>query len=131
MAEPLYLTDPFEIVTCCHKGCGISFAMQKSTITLQKRHGRSFYCPNGHSQHWLGESYEEKAERLQRELDETRAWSNRRIAQEQRSHAATRGHLTRVKKRSAHGVCPCCKRTFAKVADHMKRMHPDYVEENG
>ena len=42
--------------------------------------------------------------------------------------ARTRKELHSVKARVAHGVCPCCNRTFKQLARHMKTKHPDYVE---
>ena len=45
----------------------------------------------------------------------------------ERSAAAYKGHLTRVKRRVGNGVCPCCNRTFKNLADHMTTKHPDYA----
>ncbi len=36
--------------------------------------------------------------------------------------------MTKVKKRAANGVCPCCNRTFSDLARHMKAKHPDFAE---
>jgi hypothetical protein len=55
---------------------------------------------------------------------------------EERSHAATRGVVTRKKneakklrERARAGVCPCCHRTFKQLAAHMANKHPDYAEQ--
>jgi hypothetical protein len=91
-----------------------------------KDHSKMFYCINGHAQHYIGKTEAEKLNdviRIERSRNEfTRA----RLEREQNSHRATRGHLTRVKKRIASGVCPCCNRTFQNVARHMKTQHPGY-----
>jgi hypothetical protein len=34
--------------------------------------------------------------------------------------------MTRIKKRVAAGVCPCCNRSFKDLARHMAGQHPDY-----
>jgi hypothetical protein len=46
-----------------------------------------------------------------------------------RSHAATKGHVTRKKRqleRVASGVCPCCNRSFVNLRRHMKTQHPEF-----
>ena len=45
---------------------------------------------------------------------------------EQRAHSATKGQLTRARKRAANGVCPCCHRSFENVARHVAKQHPDF-----
>jgi hypothetical protein len=47
------------------------------------------------------------------------------LEQEENSHRATRGHLTRVKKRVQNGVCPKCNRTFQNLQRHMASQHGD------
>lgn len=37
-----------------------------------------------------------------------------------------KGVATRLKNRAAHGVCPCCNRTFQQLARHMSAKHPDF-----
>lgn len=37
-----------------------------------------------------------------------------------------KGVIAKTKKRLAHGVCPCCQRTFQDLARHMQSKHPDY-----
>ena len=41
-----------------------------------------------------------------------------------------KGQVTRIKKRVANGVCPCCNRTFKDLAAHMSTQHPDYIEQS-
>jgi hypothetical protein len=87
------------------------------------------YCPLGHSHIPSGKGEAEVLrERLERERQSLRATRDL-LEHEERSHAATRGHLTRTKKRVAHGVCPCCNRTFKQLSAHMKNKHPGYVAE--
>ena len=40
---------------------------------------------------------------------------------------STRAHMTRLKKRVGHGVCPCCTKSFANLREHMRRQHPQFV----
>lgn len=107
--------------------CGVPIAMPSQMYDERLRDHRYFYCPNGHRQYFSGKSEEQR-------LRERLAWSEsarERLRMERdaeaRSRAAVKGHLTRIKKRIAAGVCPCCNRTFSDVARHMAGQHPDYV----
>lgn len=119
-------------VTSCW--CGIHLAIPEDLYDYAHRHKTTVWCPLGHMFVWN--------DTTEKELEETRA----RLAQvrrreiatrdllrhEERSHAATRGHLTRKRKqlvRVKAGVCPCCNRTFQQLARHMKAKHPDFKPE--
>ncbi len=117
--------------------CGIHYAVPSEfyeMIQRQHRDGRKqtqIYCPLGHTWEFAGKSKaDELAEQLERERKRSKA-ARDLLAHEERSHAATRGHLTRTKKRVAHGVCPCCNRTFQQLSRHMANKHPEYVAEAG
>jgi len=43
--------------TCCV--CGVIFGMTKEYIQNVQQQGKSFSCPNGHSQHYRTQSYEQ------------------------------------------------------------------------
>jgi hypothetical protein len=99
-----------------------------------QRSGEPFVCPSGH-----GNVYRvTEADRLKNELAAAVAardqWEaayrdeQRSRKATERSLTATRGQVTRIKNRVAHGVCPCCHRTFANVARHMAGKHPDFTE---
>ncbi len=53
--------------TCCTDGCTVMFWVSESYQERKKSRKESFYCPNGHSMVYLGESLEAKAQRLERE----------------------------------------------------------------
>lgn len=117
----------FEVHQC--GTCGVIWALEDTFMDARRDDHQGWQCPNGHSFVFKGES---ERERLRRQLDEERrrvSATRDLLAAEERSHAATRGHLTRTKKRVANGVCPCCGRTFQQLARHMKTKHPEYVEE--
>jgi len=122
--------------TCPQDRCGVEFAVAEGYDARRREDHRTFYCPSGHSMSYLGKTEEQKqrerAERLQRQIDAREAdirTEQRRLANERRSHAATKGQLTKAKKRAAHGVCPGCNRSFANVARHVAHQHPELVEE--
>lgn len=52
---------------CCSEGCGILFYILAEHHERLVSTKRSFYCPNGHSQSYQGESDRVKAIRLQNE----------------------------------------------------------------
>lgn len=118
---------------CCN--CHMLFAVTTDFQRDRTEDHKYFFCPNGHQQHYTGKTeaqeQKERADRLAAQVER----ANRRAANAQEdaraAHASlvtTKGHLTRAKKRAAHGVCPCCSRTFANVARHVAGQHPDFVE---
>ena len=137
----LSFSTVFITETCCYAGCGIVFAAEEEWMKLRQKDHAWWYCPNGHRQQYTGESDKEKIKRLEQDKE----WFSKRLneanAREEearRSLAATKGVLTRTKKklattetRVANGVCPCCNRTFANLARHMKGKHPEYVAAEG
>lgn len=130
MSETIYRDIVLTTMEC--GSCGIAFAMPESKRAECERNGGSWYCPNGHSRVYK-ETFKQKYEREQQRRQEaerrTRATRDL-LAAEERSHNATKGHLTRTKKRASAGVCPCCNRTFQQLARHMKAKHPGFVKES-
>jgi hypothetical protein len=122
-----YVTLELIPETCCN--CGIVFGMPDGLLEQRVKDGKSFWCPVGH-----GMSYTKK-ETLEQELEATRdtlarqrnATALARAAEdaERRRHAATKGHLTRTKRRANGGVCLDCKRYFKQVDQHRAKMHPE------
>jgi hypothetical protein len=107
--------------------CGTPFAVATKLIEAKRRDNKTLFCPSG-CRLGLGES---ESDKLRRQLDDQQRATqraNNRLQQERRSHASTKGQLTKTKKRVANGVCPCCKRSFAQLQRHMKSQHPEYVE---
>jgi hypothetical protein len=117
------------IVTHCW--CGIAVAIPENLNRYaHDKKGYSIYCPLGHS-FVYGNNFEAKYEEERRRHQATKdllAAEERAHRAEERSHAQTRGKLTRVEKRASAGVCPCCNRTFQQLARHMKSKHPEFVE---
>lgn len=111
------------VVTSCW--CGIRLAIPDNLHSYARNHrGYEIYCPLGH-QFLYRETFEERLRRERQRHEATRQL----LEQEERSHAATRGHLTRARKRAQAGVCPCCSRTFQNLARHMETKHPEFKPE--
>lgn len=110
--------------------CGIPFAAPVELLAWsRKKPHRTFYCPAGHDLHFPGKTEEE---RLRERLESERRYSANvvaRLDQTEASLSATKGVVTKLKKRAANGVCPCCNRSFSKLHEHMKTKHPEFVEQ--
>lgn len=125
---------------CCR--CGVVFAMTEDfhQEKLKYRHSdnrRSFYCPNGHSQWYTGETEEQKLKREKKELEETvereRKWrsqAQKRAEHERHRANGYKGHATRISKRVKAGVCICCNRTFEDLQRHMATKHPTFTPQD-
>lgn len=113
--------------------CGIVFGVPQQWQVERSDDGKDFWCPNGHRLHFGGNTLRERLAAAERARDwaNTSAQAARDQAEaERRSHAATKGHLTRTRKQIAAGTCPCCSKPFAHLARHMKSRHPEFVAEN-
>jgi hypothetical protein len=128
----LSVTYKLHPLTCSE--CGILFGLENGYDDRRREDQRTFYCPNGHSQHYPGKT---KTQRLQEQLDAARSLAQReatwrreaeaRTETERRSAAAYKGHVTRIRNRIANGVCPAgCNRHFDNVERHIASKHPDF-----
>jgi DNA repair exonuclease SbcCD ATPase subunit len=119
-------------VTSCW--CGIRLAIPDNLYRyLQKSDKNHCYCPLGHTfvfSNTLEEQLEQAREHA-RKAREREGATYSLLKEEERSHAATRGHLTRAKKqvhRAEHGVCPHCNRSFQNLTRHMETKHKREIE---
>lgn len=110
--------------TCCN--CGMLFAMPKKIQERLRNDGKTFYCPAGHQQHYVGPTAADKLrEENERQRQMLEAAQSRASTAEQSLSQVTKAHR-RMRDRVANGVCPCCNRSFGNLRDHMKSEHPDF-----
>lgn len=123
--------------------CGITYAIPEVLRNAAHEAGHRkivWHCPNGHELGYNGKSQEEqRAEKAEREAKIAKDRAARLAAERDQARAserAQRGQATkarnerdRVKRRVAHGVCPCCNRTFKDLQRHMKSKHPEVADE--
>jgi len=127
-------TGTVSVIHCAT--CSMAFGI---TVEFQ-RHRREdhaeFFCPMKHANVYYGETELEKTKRAlahaQQCSQSNREWAEReqrRKEEAQRKASAFKGQATRAKKRAAHGLCPCCNRSFAatRMAAHVRTKHPDFI----
>jgi hypothetical protein len=111
-----------EQLTVVHCTCGIAFAIPVELDTQAHDHKRSIYCPLGHAWHYTTST----TERLEQERRAHRATRDL-LAAEERSHSATKGAMTKLRKRVEAGVCPHCHRHFSNLERHVRSKHAAQV----
>jgi len=127
---------------CCE--CGVLFALPQELKEqlLRLTTKGSFYCPNGHGQHYTGESADAKIKRLEREAADARQLAK---AQEESAEYAWRQadaaiferkrverEKRKLERRAAAAVCPVpgCKRSIQQMQRHLETKHKDWVAEH-
>lgn len=122
------------VLMCCGE-CGIEFQVPAPWQQERKENGKTWFCPNGHSRVYresdadaLRRERDQLVQRIAQKDDEIRHQREMRDAAERRVSAA-KGQITRLKKRAANGVCPCCNRSFADLHKHMQTKHAGYIAE--
>lgn len=117
--QAFQLFQPVKIITeeCCQ--CGVIFGMTDYFKNERVRDHKQFYCPNGHSQGYVGETEAEKNARLLREEQARHQRTLQRENEERAAKEKAERKLTRV----GRGVCPDCNRTFQNLARHMTCKH--------
>ena len=114
--------------------CGIPFTVPDIVINKHREVGGYHSCPNGHSQGWDKDGCEvadlrRERDRLKQQIaakDDDIAWQKQQRKDAERLAAAARGQVTKLKKRAAAGVCPCCNRQFSNMHRHMQTKHPEF-----
>lgn len=116
-------TSASPVVRCCN--CGTPFWMADDLYGYRIADHESFYCPNGHRQHFLGESDAERYKRLLRQAEDRVASVRAERDQAEASRRAWKGQTTRLRNRAAAGACPFCGESVYQMARHVERKHPD------
>ena len=103
MEQKIWLSSEFRVSVCTQ--CGTVYAVLQQYINERRDDHKTFYCPNGHGQHFPQMSDEEK---LQEQLKHCQAdrdfWQDghdiavKRQAALKRSRSSLRGVITRMKK---------------------------------
>ncbi len=111
--------------------CGGVYAIAEWHREWCYKYGKSWTCPYCK----VGWGYSEtEVDRLKRRLASEER--KKKTAQSAARHAeyrrrAEKAAKTRAQRRHASGTCPCCKRSFKALRQHMSRKHPEYLKEHG
>ena len=133
------IRETFQVVNCAN--CGVPFGITDDLYRRVVTDAIGFVsCPAcGRQSHWQESEDQKRIKRLQRELESAKrradtsqrraeCEADRRLEAEHRLRA-TKGVVTKMKKRVGKGVCPCCNRHFGNLQKHMESKHPDYTED--
>lgn len=133
-SEAVEIGVKITVLDCAH--CGMLYGITRDFEKRCRQDGATFYCPAGHSQ-WFSSNDLDKAKKkiakLEQELkweSDMRARTQQRAASAERSLSATKGVVTKLKKRTAEGLCPVCDKTFAVLKKHMAAKHPEFERED-
>jgi hypothetical protein len=122
-------------VTCA--GCGVIFGLEASHESQLRESHETFYCPNGHRQHFPGQTDKERRiAELEREkrnaissrdfwLEQSTA-ARREVQHKSNQLNGYRGVVTRMKRKLVAGRCPCCSHQFKDLERHMAAKHPKW-----
>jgi hypothetical protein len=109
-----------ETTTCCT--CGVPFGIPDYFMKRKRETGEGFYCPNGHNLFFSKPEVQRLRDELIREKS-AREQAETRANEFKEESLKLGGKLNRLHKRVRNGVCPCCKRHFANLQNHMKTKH--------
>lgn len=113
--------DEVECVSC-HTTFAMTRELNKAFLADRRR---DFYCPQGHAQRYLGETEEQKLRRQLASAQQDATFYRSNMESAERSLSATKGVVTKLRKRVANGVCPFgCRRHFVDVQRHVTSQHP-------
>lgn len=109
--------------------CGVPFGMSETLYRQRLDDSRTFYCPNGHGQHYT------RRQNLEAELKAARSRARHlddQLQATERSRRAYKGIVTKTKRKLVEGTCPAgCHAAFPDLASHLAAEHPDYVGQDG
>lgn len=132
------ITATVRISTITCAACSMTFGVPERFEANRRDDHTRFYCPAGHSNYFDGKSDADKLrDELSREqerrarLESSVEYWKGRERQKERSVRAHKGIVTKMRKRIANGVCPCCHAKFKNLRDHMREQHPDWNPEQG
>lgn len=108
---------------CC--SCGVPFGMAREYMEKKRRDHSTFHCPNGHAQHYTGETEEARLKRQLKYANDERARITAERDQIEASRRAYKGQATKLRNRALAGECPVCGQHLRDLARHMGRQHPD------
>lgn len=121
-------SDTLVVEVCCN--CHMPFAVTDEFKDDRLKDKKTFYCPAGHPQSYVGKSDEQKIRDLENSLAKARDNAEFWKQQERRAIINAKAAATRAANRAKAGACPCCDRTFVQMARHIATKHPEFATES-
>lgn len=114
--------------------CGATYAINERYRSQKEDKGGGWHCPYcqcgwGYFGKTEAQKLKEQLELEQKRLTAARAERDSALLEVEhfrKSRDGMKGAYRKVAVRVKNGVCPCCKRTFSCLAEHMKTKHPDF-----
>lgn len=119
-------------IRCCE--CSVTFGMSDQLYNLRQRDGQAFYCPVGHKQFFSESETAILKKQLQDALSSKQYYKDRAdhyresMVKGENRNRGLKSALTMTRRRIANGKCPCCKKTFDDLKNHIKNDHPKYKD---
>lgn len=108
--------------------CSMLFAIPSGFMDERRNDHKTWYCPSGHHLWYPGDSAEEKLRKENEKLQKRLNWKQHEVNHITSSLRATRGVVTKLKKRVESGTCIHCHRFFKNVNKHMEGKHKDICQ---
>lgn len=118
--------------------CSGVYAITNAYFNEAKRIGgfkKPWTCPYCKEERGFGEGENDKLKKQIEELASNAEYfrKGRDAALQEADHFrksrdGMKGALCKERKRIVNGACPCCNRTFANLASHMKSKHPTHAD---
>ena len=108
------------VITSCW--CGIRLAIPDDLYDIAQRNGTAVHCPLGHTFVYGDTKVKQLEAELKRAKDTAASW-RARADQLDGSLRATKGHVTRLRRRTKDGECPFCGQHLRDLERHVTRMH--------
>jgi ssDNA-binding Zn-finger/Zn-ribbon topoisomerase 1 len=108
--------------------CGVVFWLTSQLEQARQQDHGSFYCPNGHSLSFKGETEAEKYKRQLKNSQDSLAQVRGQLDQAEASKRAWKGQATRARNLVAKGECPFCGQHLRDLKRHVDRKHKDQQE---
>jgi hypothetical protein len=110
------------VQTSCY--CSVALAIPEDLYKWARRTGGGVYCPLGHS-YVYSDSENEKLKRQLKNERDTAARERRWRESAENRLRATKGVVTKLRKRTLGGECPLCGRHLRDLERHVSRQHPN------
>ncbi len=132
--ETMLLPVELTVISC--GGCGGHYAISERFRRKKYEDSGFWVCPYCRTE-WGYPRGETLVDSLKKQLEQQKRstqwakddadWQAKERKAVERRLTAAKGQQTKLKKRIAAGVCPCCHRTFKQLSAHMAQKHPDFA----